>query len=495
MDLINSHRSKLSPPYNQGVGSNGKGPHKSQDSESSENDDSGDDETLNTPGTDESQKSKSPATHARFGTRDHTVQPGTYRKLDTPILPHQRPKYQVTPEHHGHRISTVVGEGSIAEGDSKSGDESKLPAVQNLDIVSDNRSDAGELQSESGGSNDGEEEPEWDFLLPALNPPPLLQPGVGEGQEGFNLEELLGAVQYGATAQDINQYLGYYDQRTVHRHINGSVLRFPAMFYVVASNNDWVLRTWVQYGGDVNAVHQASGVPLLAFAIMNAETLQTDTTQIVATILSLGASPFIIPTAFYSPFCRDLPDNGPELEGLEAEQQWCTEAAKEKLSKTMNLTQRYYLERSSKTKKPSIRHRQIALRRNAESLLGIPYFLIGQTTAANLLLRKLLSHLMIPSKKPLVLVFAGPSGHGKTELARRLGYLLSLALEVVDCTIFNREMELFGPRNPYVGAAQGSPLNNFLAQHEGERCIVFLDEFEKTTTDIHQALLLPFDNG
>lgn len=218
-----------------------------------------------------------------------------------------------------------------------------------------------------------------------------------------------------------------------------------------------------------------------------------------ATLLSLGASPQAIPAAFYTPYCRDLPDNGPEDESLgdinDETKKWCTDAAKAKLARTANLTHRYYLERAAKLKQPSIRHRFIAHRRNAEALLGIPYFLIGQTVAANRLLQKLLTHLVVVSKRPLVLVFAGPSGHGKTELARRLGHLLSLDLEVVDCTIFSRELELFGPRHPYVGADRGSPLNNFLAENSGERCIVFLDEFEKTTPDIHQALLLPFDNG
>ena len=66
---------------------------------------------------------------------------------------------------------------------------------------------------------------------------------------------------------------------------------------------------------------------------------------------------------------------------------------------------------------------------------------------------------------------------------------------MVDSTIVSREMELFGPRHPYVGAERGTPLNNFLAKHHEERCIVFLDEFEKTSPDIHKALLLPFENG
>jgi ATP-dependent Clp protease ATP-binding subunit ClpA len=173
---------------------------------------------------------------------------------------------------------------------------------------------------------------------------------------------------------------------------------------------------------------------------------------------------------------------------------WCKDVARRKLARTSNLSHRYFLDRAARTKKPSRRQAQVAQRMKAERLLGLSNFLIGQTAAAKALLSTLIAHLTEPGKKPLVLVFAGPSGHGKTELARRLGHVLSLELEVVDCTIVNREMELFRPRKPYVGAEQGSSLNNFLAKHHGERCIVFLDEFEKTSADIHKALLLPFEN-
>ncbi|KAK5463038.1 hypothetical protein LTS15_002750 [Exophiala xenobiotica] len=347
---------------------------------------------------------------------------------------------------------------------------------------------------------------EWNFILPKV--PYAFGPNaeIDSPDETFNVRDAVGAIQNGASLKAVQNYLERFSPDVVRRAINDEVDGFPAIFFVAGSNDESLLRLWIGHGGDPEAIHSPSKVPLLAFAIVNSAQIQSDTTLITSTLLSLGASPNVIPSAYYIPYLEDLSENGSkELKRQDENNdqvsqdpsitEWCTESARVKLVKTLTLSQRYFLEKASKTKASSQRQAQLAQRRNAEALLGLPYFLVGQTMASNLLLQKLLSHLISPSKRPLVLVFAGPSGHGKTELARKLGHLLSLELEVVDCTIFNREIELFGPREPYVGSEKGSPLNNFLARNAGKRCIVFLDEFEKTNPDIHKTLLLPFQNG
>ncbi|TKA46501.1 hypothetical protein B0A54_02333 [Friedmanniomyces endolithicus] len=349
-------------------------------------------------------------------------------------------------------------------------------------------------------SHTAEDAYEWDFVLPVVPPSTanLIASRTYE-YEVFDIRELVAWMQYGTDVKTIMQYLNRFDDETVRNAINDSIEGFPAMFYVVETNNEDIIRLWVSHGGDVSVTHDMSKVPLLAFAIIHGENIQTDTTLITATLLSLGAVPNLIPSAFYSPYLQNLPEHGPSHDDLEnftdEQKSWCKDIARGKLARTCSLTHRYYLERASKTKRPSRRQYQVAKRTKAEPLLGIANFLIGQTSTAKALMDTLLTHILEPGKKPLVLVFAGPSGHGKTELARHLGHLLSLELEVVDFPIFNREMELFGSRHPYAGAARGTPLNNFLATYNGRRCIVFLDEFEKTSPEIHKALLLPFDNG
>ena len=332
----------------------------------------------------------------------------------------------------------------------------------------------------------------WDFALPTVP-----SSGPLEEDEEFDISNLIGAMQHGASSKQIRRYMSTYDSATILRDINKSVKRIPPIFFASATNDEDIIRTFIRFGANVNAVHESSGVPLIAFIVIYSEIIQSDTSKALVTLLSFGANSHVISMSFYKPLLRDFSIDDPEdsSDVPWEEHNWCKGLARSKLIQNLNLTQRYAIDRASNLKKPSLRQTQIVRARDAEALLRVPFYLIGQVPAVNLLLRKLLAYLTFPPGKPLVLVFAGPSGHGKTELATRLGHLLSLELEVVDCTIYTYESDLFGARAHYQGSQNGSPLNDFLVRNSGKRCVVFLDEFEKMNPRIHQTLLYPFDNG
>ncbi|KAL3910464.1 MAG: hypothetical protein SGILL_007677 [Bacillariaceae sp.] len=104
-------------------------------------------------------------------------------------------------------------------------------------------------------------------------------------------------------------------------------------------------------------------------------------------------------------------------------------------------------------------------------------------------------------KQPLSMIFAGPSGVGKTELAVELAKLVNRqGLEEkprgdnflkVDCGKLTYASEVFGLSGSYVGSEQGSALNNFIvrkSRDNGTLGIVLLDEIEKASQEVIHAL-------
>lgn len=205
---------------------------------------------------------------------------------------------------------------------------------------------------------------DWDFILPILPYPD--QPSTAEGAVArpFDLLNLVRGIQHGVPRGDVIGYLADYSGTTVERGINDSVEGFPAIFYVVARNDEALLRAWVARGGDVSAVHTASGVPLLAFAIAQSEIIQQDTTMLLAALLGLDAPSEAIPPEFYTPYHHDLPANGPSLERANngaacghAPPVWCSPATSRRLARTANLSQRYYLWRAARLSPTTARSR------------------------------------------------------------------------------------------------------------------------------------------
>jgi len=99
--------------------------------------------------------------------------------------------------------------------------------------------------------------------------------------------------------------------------------------------------------------------------------------------------------------------------------------------------------------------------------------------------------------KPIAsFLFAGPTGVGKTELAKQLAHTLGLHFERIDMSEYMEKhsvSKLIGSPPGYVGFDQGGILTESI--NKNPYCILLLDEIEKAHTDIYNILLQVMDHG
>lgn len=93
-------------------------------------------------------------------------------------------------------------------------------------------------------------------------------------------------------------------------------------------------------------------------------------------------------------------------------------------------------------------------------------------------------------------LFAGPTGVGKTELARQLAIEMGSHLERFDMSEYMEKhsvAKLIGAPPGYVGHDQGGLLTD--AVNKNPHCILLMDEIEKAHPDIYNVLLQVMDHG
>ncbi len=93
-------------------------------------------------------------------------------------------------------------------------------------------------------------------------------------------------------------------------------------------------------------------------------------------------------------------------------------------------------------------------------------------------------------------LFAGPTGVGKTEVARQLAASLGVEIKRFDMSEYMERhsiSRLIGAPPGYVGFDQGGLLTDAVDQHP--HCVLLLDEIEKAHPDLYNILLQVMDHG
>ncbi|KAF8163632.1 hypothetical protein B0H34DRAFT_795315 [Crassisporium funariophilum] len=256
----------------------------------------------------------------------------------------------------------------------------------------------------------------------------------------------------------------------------------PTLMFAIASDDVEQVRQVLE-SGDAGPNDSVGPQSALAFTLTNDKL--TNKLDIVKTLLAYGADPTVVKA-------ESQPPRAAHIEGLD--QQDAPNPAPT-LMDEMDPATRYYVARAdaAHTRQTSaLIHRSFF-----RPLTRVRYELIGQDRALEQLFRVLSMHSRKLAVAPMVVMLCGPSGHGKSLLARKFGSLLDVPTHTVNMTTLRSTHDLWQSysMSPYETPTTCT-LAEFLINNEGKRCVVVLDEIEKTEDEkTLWSLLMPWELG
>lgn len=252
----------------------------------------------------------------------------------------------------------------------------------------------------------------------------------------------------------------------------------PTLLFAIASDDVEQVRKVLE-SGEAGPNDPVGPQSALAFTLTNDKLIHKN--EIVKALLAYGADPSALRDPVLNPAAHvedGQPGPPPEttLQGMDP-------------------ATRYFVSRAdtSHTRQTS----RLIYRSFFRPLTRVRYDVVGQDWALEQLFKVLSMHSQRLAVAPIVVLLCGPSGHGKSLLARKFGSLLEVPTHTVNMTTLRSTHDIWQSysMSPYEDPSSCT-LAEFLLENEGKRCVVVLDEIEKTEEQkALWSLLMPWELG
>ncbi|KAF8333070.1 P-loop containing nucleoside triphosphate hydrolase protein [Cantharellus anzutake] len=258
----------------------------------------------------------------------------------------------------------------------------------------------------------------------------------------------------------------------------------PHLFFALASDSPNQVEKLLSSGkANANDTAGPQDLPALVFSLTNDQLLNK--TEIVKTLLAHGADPSAVEHL--------VPHDSSDEESKDLEESPLAGQIRIALNPAIG----YYIGRPNAVTQGQ---REALQAGQYEPLLQARFYLIGQDLVLQEMTRAVASHSKRKKESAsLSLVLVGPSGHGKSYFASKIGSLLKSPQYIVNMTNLRTQEDLLQAKSLASESDvsfDSDNLQHFLARHEGSRCVVILEEIEKTADkQVLHALLMPWELG
>ncbi|CAE7021326.1 hypothetical protein PTTW11_03248 [Pyrenophora teres f. teres] len=241
----------------------------------------------------------------------------------------------------------------------------------------------------------------------------------------FYVVSLCTAVSHGCSVEAVRSYVEHYrEEESDFKEMMH--LATPVLYFAMGRNSPEMTSLLLKFGMSPHGPDdEAHFIPPLVFAAVHGYLQSLDMTEVIKILLATGADPRTVPEDIY-------------------------------LARGLNLSQRYFLHRASLCEPFTEREVQLHELLEVTDLGKLPYRIIGQLPVLKTLQVIVFNQMSsnADGSDPLVMVFAGAPGHGKTELAQQLGDLLRLKHVTVACSQMETDTELLGSKQAELSIIQ-----------------------------------------